>query len=248
MVLSRCWDTWHELLVMVQADTVKHWRREGWQLFWCRPRLCRGRPPLAQETQTLIRWINRDNVSWGAPRIHGELRKLGVAVSRTTIAKYMVRRPGPPSQTWGTFLHNHARALVARGAYTELTSGIHAYLAQLVCSLQRGVGWSIVRALDVAGSSASVPVVPTQARLCSSPQSSQPLAGNASTYERGPPGLQRLSPNASLSAVPLMHADRGEVCLAVSRASGGTRHSSFLQLPKRQDNPGEPSVLSPRAA
>jgi hypothetical protein len=53
----------------------------------------------------LIRWIGQDNVSWGAPRIHGELRKLGVAVSRTTIAKYMVRRPGPPSQTWGTFLH-----------------------------------------------------------------------------------------------------------------------------------------------
>lgn len=233
---------------MVQADTVEHWRREEWRLFWCRPRRCRGRPPLAQESQTLIRWISQDNVLWGAPRIHGELRKLGVTVPRTTIAKYMVRRPGPSSLTWGTFLHNHARALVARGAYKELTSGIHAYLAQLVCSLQHGVGWSIVRALYVAGSSAGVPVVPTQALLCSSPQYSRPLAGNASTNERSPPGLRRLSPNASLSAVPLMHPDRGGVCLAAPRASGGTRHTGFLQLPKRQKNPGEPSVPAQRAA
>jgi hypothetical protein len=114
--------------MIVHADTVRRWTRQGvrhhlaWPLQWQRP----GRPALAAETRTLIRRISQENRLWGAPRIYGELAKLGVQVSRTTVAKYMVRRPGPPSQTWQAFWRNHARDLIARGAYRELACRLHA--------------------------------------------------------------------------------------------------------------------------
>ena len=71
---------------------------------------------MASEMRALIRRMSQENVLWGAPRIHGELATLGVRVLRTTVAKSMARRPGPPSQTWRAFLRNHTRDLTARGA------------------------------------------------------------------------------------------------------------------------------------
>jgi hypothetical protein len=66
-----------------------------------------GRPEISPEIQSLIRRISLDNPLWGAPRIHGELLKLGYDICQTSIAKYMVRRSGPPAQSWRTFIENH---------------------------------------------------------------------------------------------------------------------------------------------
>jgi hypothetical protein len=72
-----------------------------------------GRPKIGCELRELIRRMNKDNPLWGAPRIHGELLKLGFEIAESTVSKYMVKRRGPPSQSWRTFLHNHADAIVA---------------------------------------------------------------------------------------------------------------------------------------
>src|ERR671925_135226 len=90
---------WPDALEIIQPATVRRWRRQG--LWHDLRRQCQrkrpGRPAIAAETRALIRQMSRANVLWGAPRIHGELAKLGITVSRTTVAKYMERRPGPPS-------------------------------------------------------------------------------------------------------------------------------------------------------
>lgn len=98
----------------------------------------RSRSILANaETRALIRRMSWENRLWDAPRIHGELAMLGVRVSRTTVAKYMARRPGPPSHTWRTFLRNHARALVASGADAAWPGGTHTMYAEVIGSLRR---------------------------------------------------------------------------------------------------------------
>jgi hypothetical protein len=139
VLFSTVWSRWHTALVIVQADTVRRWQRQGW---WPHLRCWRrwkplGRPAIASATRALIRRMSQENILWGAPRIHGELAKLGVPVSRTTVAKYMVRHPGPPSQTWRAFLRNHARDLIARGAYMELARRLHASSVQVMQALPR---------------------------------------------------------------------------------------------------------------
>jgi len=98
--LSTLWPRWPEALEIVQTDTVKRWRQRGfWHyLLGKRRRRRPGRPAIEPEIRTLIQLMSLNNVLWGAPRIHGELLKLGVNVCQTTVAKYMVRRPGPPSK------------------------------------------------------------------------------------------------------------------------------------------------------
>src|ERR1035437_4244357 len=71
------------------------------------------RPPVSKEIRQLIRKMSRENPLWGGPRIHGELLKLGIDIGQTSVAKYMARRRGPPSQGWKTFLHNHADGIAA---------------------------------------------------------------------------------------------------------------------------------------
>ena len=108
--LYRLWPICLDVVVIVKPDTVIRWHRRGFGLFWTwksRPRR-RGRPPVPQEVRALIRRMSRENALWGAPRIHGELLKLGIEISQATVSNYMVRHPRPPSQTWRTFLANHA--------------------------------------------------------------------------------------------------------------------------------------------
>jgi len=112
--LSRVWLEWRSALRIFKPETVIAWHRKAFRLYWSwksRPR--KGRPPVATEVRELIRRISAANPGWGAPRIHGELGKLGITVSETTVAKYMVRQPTRPSQTWRTFLTNHIWKLVA---------------------------------------------------------------------------------------------------------------------------------------
>jgi putative transposase len=106
--LSRIWQEWRTALVIVRPETVIGWHRHAFRWFWAwKSRHHLGRPSVPREVRTLIRTIFEANPLWGAPRIHGELRKLGIQVSQATVAKYMRRRSRPPSQSWRTFLTNH---------------------------------------------------------------------------------------------------------------------------------------------
>ena len=108
------WPTLLNLSRIVQPDTILRWHRSGFRAYWrwkSRDRL--GRPTTARELRALIRQMSRQNPLWGAPRIHGELLKLGFELAESTVSKYMIQRRGPPSQTWRTFLRNHAEAIVA---------------------------------------------------------------------------------------------------------------------------------------
>ncbi len=103
------------MLVLVISETVISWHRKGFRLYWRWKSRNRepGRPTLDPEVRELVRKISLANPLWGAPRIHGELLKLGIEVSQATVAKYMARPQKPPSQTWRTFLNNHAKQLVS---------------------------------------------------------------------------------------------------------------------------------------
>src|SRR6266700_2662574 len=101
-------------LAIVRPETVIRWHRAGFRLFWrWKSKSQGGRPKLPFDIRTLIRDISLANPLWGAPRIHGELLKLGIAVGQTTVAKYMARRRRPPSQGWKTFLRNHTDAIAS---------------------------------------------------------------------------------------------------------------------------------------
>ncbi|MBM3318566.1 MAG: integrase, partial [Candidatus Eisenbacteria bacterium] len=113
--LSRAWSGWREALVIVKPETVIVWRRRKFRQHWAR--LCRsgkpGRPSIPREVRDLIRRVSSANPLWGAPRIVGELAKIGIHLPRSTVAKYMIRHRRPPSATWRTFLKNHVRDIVA---------------------------------------------------------------------------------------------------------------------------------------
>ena len=96
-LLYRFWSGCLDALVIVQPDTVVRWHRKGFKLYWTwksRPRRC-GRPKISAEVKGLIRRMSGENALWGAPRIHGELLKLGIEVSQATVSKYMIRYLGP---------------------------------------------------------------------------------------------------------------------------------------------------------
>jgi putative transposase len=138
--LSQSWSRWRTALRLVQPDTVIHWHRQGFRLFWkwkSRPRKA-GRKSVAPDTITLIRNISQANPLWGAPRIHGELLKLGIAVAQRTVSKYMVQRPqGPPSQNWKSFLNNHLGQMVSVDFFTVPTLRFHVLYVLLVLSHAR---------------------------------------------------------------------------------------------------------------
>jgi transposase InsO family protein len=121
--LSRVWSGWRSTLAIVQPETVLAWHRAGFRLFWTW-KVQRGRPGgpvVSREIRDLIRRMCRENPSWGAPRVHGELLKLGIDIGETSVSKYMVRCRKPPSQTWRTFLQNHAQQLVSIDFFTVPT-------------------------------------------------------------------------------------------------------------------------------
>jgi putative transposase len=113
--LRLVWCDWKLALMIVKAETVIAWHRKGFRLFWTWKihRGESGRPQVPQEIRNLIRMMSRNNPRWGAPRIHGDLLKLGIEITEPIVAKYMVRHRTPPSQTWRTFLDNHVRSLVS---------------------------------------------------------------------------------------------------------------------------------------
>src|SRR3954468_24092589 len=103
-----------DALTIVEPETVIRWHRAGFRSFWrWKSRRPAGRPNVTLEIRRLIREMTLANPLWGAPRIHGELLKLGIDVGQTSVAKYMARRRRPPSQGWRTFLLNHADGIAS---------------------------------------------------------------------------------------------------------------------------------------
>jgi hypothetical protein len=111
-----------DALQIVKPDTVIRWHRAGFRAYWrwkSGPRA--GRPATAAEIRQLIRVMSIANPFWGAPRIHGELLKLGIDVGQTTVAKYMAKGRRPPSLGWKTFLHNHADGIASMDLFVVPT-------------------------------------------------------------------------------------------------------------------------------
>ena len=118
IVLRRRWARWSDVLIFVKPETVIRWHRAGFRRYWTwlsRRHRRPGRPPTDRSIRDLIRRMATENPTWGAPRIHGELRLLGIAVSERTVSWYVARRPSQPDavQRWRTFLQNHRDAIAA---------------------------------------------------------------------------------------------------------------------------------------
>jgi putative transposase len=121
--LSRTWSGWRAALIIVKPATVVGWHRKGFRLHWTRlsRRGVGGRPAVSLEVRTLIQQMATANPLWGAPRIHGELLKLGINVSERSVSRLMPRRRQPPSQTWRTFLANHLHEIASVDLFTVPT-------------------------------------------------------------------------------------------------------------------------------
>ncbi len=124
VLLSSFWPDWRGALAIAKPATVIGWHRQGFRLFWTWKSRSRrsGRPPVSREVRDLIRRMCRENSLWGAPRIHGELLKLGFEVSERTVSRYILRHPKPPSQTWRTFLENHVGCLASMDLFVVPTA------------------------------------------------------------------------------------------------------------------------------
>ena len=111
-----------DALAIVRPETVVRWHRAGFRSYWrWKSRRRPGRPVVSAEIRQLVREMSIANPLWGAPRIHGELLKLGIDIGQTSVAKYMLRKRGPPSQGWKTFLRNHADGIVAMDLFVAPT-------------------------------------------------------------------------------------------------------------------------------
>src|SRR5215469_17285594 len=123
VVLSRIWAPWRGALHLVKADKVVGWQRKGFRIYWAKvsQRKRGGRPPASSELRALIQRMVVAKPYGGAPRIHGELLKLGIAISERTVSRFMPKNRKPPSQTWRAFLNNHVRELVSVDFFTVPT-------------------------------------------------------------------------------------------------------------------------------
>lgn len=138
-LLSRFSDRWRDWLFIATPRTVIRWQRRRFQEYWARlstPRR-RGRPRVHPAIRALIRRMSTANVLWGAPRIVGELRKLGIELAEFTVAKDMVKRPRPASPTWTAFLRSHLRDVVSVDFFVVPTIRNEVLFVFLVLSNER---------------------------------------------------------------------------------------------------------------
>jgi transposase InsO family protein len=113
-----------QVLTIIRPETLMRWHRAGFRRYWrWKSRRRGGRPQIETELRALIRLMSMENPLWGTPRIHGELLKLGFEIAQSSVAKYMVKRRGPPSQGWRTFLHNHVPDIAAMDLFVVRTIG-----------------------------------------------------------------------------------------------------------------------------
>jgi transposase InsO family protein len=127
-----------QVLTIVRPETLVRWHRAGFRSYWrWKSHPLGGRPRIDPELRGLIRRMSMENPLWGAPRIHGELLKLGFEVAQSSVAKYMVKRRGPSSQGWRTFLHNHAPVIAAMDLFVVPTIGLDLLYAFIIVRLDR---------------------------------------------------------------------------------------------------------------
>jgi hypothetical protein len=126
-----------QVLTIIQPETLVRWHRAGFRCWRWKSRPLGGRPQIDTELRGLIRRMSMENPLWGAPRIHGELLKLGFEVAQSSVAKYMVKRHGPPSQEWRTFLRNHAPDIAAMDLFVVPTIGFDLVYAFVIMRLDR---------------------------------------------------------------------------------------------------------------
>jgi putative transposase len=137
VLLSRRWASWSDALIIVKPATVIKWHRAGLRRYWAwRSRPKGGRRGIDPEIRQLIRRMANANM-WGAPRIHGELLKLGLKISEATVSKYLPRRRKPPSPTWRAFLDNHVSTLVSGDSFTAPTVFFHVLFVFVVLAHDR---------------------------------------------------------------------------------------------------------------
>src|SRR5665648_971646 len=122
-----------KVLTIIRPETLVRWHRAGFRCYWrWKSRPLGGRPQIDTELRGLIRRMSVENPLWGAPRIHGELLKLGFEVAQSSVAKYMVKRRGPPSQGWRIFLRNHAPDIAAMDLFVVPTISFNLLYACLL--------------------------------------------------------------------------------------------------------------------
>src|SRR2546425_7929914 len=126
------------VLTIIRPETLVRWHRAGFRSYWrWKSRSLGGRPQIEADLRALIRRMSIENPLWGAPRIHGELLKLGFDVAQSSVAKYMIKRSGPPSQGWRTFLRNHAPDIAAMDLFIAPTIDFDLLYAFLIVRLDR---------------------------------------------------------------------------------------------------------------
>ena len=136
--LYRCFPSILKVLTIIRPETLVRWHRAGFRSYWrWKSRSLGGRPQIDADLRALIRRMSIENPLWGAPRIHGELLKLGFEVAQSSVAKYMVKRRGPPSQEWRTFLCNHAPDIAAMDLFVVPTIGFSLLYAFVIVRLDR---------------------------------------------------------------------------------------------------------------
>ena len=124
--------------IIFKPETLVRWHRSGFRLYWrWKSRRRVGRPQVPSEIRDLVRTISQDNPLWGAPRIHGELLKLGIGIAQSTVAKYMCRRRGPPSTGWRAFLRIHTAHIAAIDLFVIPTIGFKLLYGLVILRLER---------------------------------------------------------------------------------------------------------------
>ena len=152
LILRQLWSGWKQVLILVQPETVVRWHRAGFKAYWTwisRHRARPGRKQISVELRQLIFRMVAENPTWGAPRIHGELRMLGFDVSERTVLRWMRRAPRSPetAKRWAAFLSNHREAIAAMDFFTvpTLTFGVLHCFFVIAHDRRRILHWEVTR-------------------------------------------------------------------------------------------------------
>ena len=143
VALSRVWQRWREVLLIVQPKTVIEWHRRCFRHFWrwrSKAKSKPGRPPIPKQLHGTIVEMAKANPRWGAPRIHGELKALGIEVSESTVSNILSKLDRPPSQKWSTFIENHCggdNRLVSCDFFTVMTLTFRILYCYVILDLDR---------------------------------------------------------------------------------------------------------------
>ena len=223
--MTRLWPSLLGAAQVVQPETILRWHRSGFKAFWrWKSRKRAGRPKIDRGLRDLIQRMNKENPLWGASRIHGELLMLGFQLAQSTVSKCMVRGQNPPSQTWKTFLRNHAQAIAAIDLCVVPTLTFERLFAFLVLGHgRRRLLWFEVTRHPTAEWLARQITEVSFRKIPSGPDSHQKAesSGRSEYCFRSYACFECSSPIRSTSAAPPLHPTRR---YSVGRRPSGGRH------------------------